>query len=156
MRYIARRLIRIAVEDIGLADPQALDIALNGLKAYEALGSPEGELGIAQVVIYLALAPKSNALYMAYKEASLDAEKTTHLMPPTHIINAPTKWMKQEGYASGYKYDHDEACAFSGQNYFPESFSGACYYNPVERGFERELAKRLAYFSKLKQKLAAE
>lgn len=150
VRYIARRLIRMATEDIGLSDPEALDIALNGLRAYEILGSPEGELAIAEVVIYLALAPKSNALYMAYKEALSDAEKSVHLMPPKHIINAPTAWMKREGFSSGYRYDHDEPNAHSGQNYFPDTFSGGTYYQPVERGFERELAKRLAYFLTLR------
>jgi len=150
VRYIARRLIRMATEDIGLADPQALDIAINGLKAYETLGNPEGSLAIAEVAVYLALAPKSNALYKAFSEATKEAEKTTHMPPPKHIINAPTKWMQKEGYAQDYKYDHDCEAAFSGQNYFPDSYTPNTYYSPVMRGFERELAKRLDYFSKLK------
>lgn len=151
MRYIARRLIRMAVEDIGLADPEAVTRALDGLKAYETLGSPEGDLAIAQVVMYLALAPKSNCSYMAFKAAKSDAEKSTQLMPPKHIVNAPTKWMENEGFGEGYQYDHDLPDAFSGQNYFPLGFEPAEYYVPVERGFERELTKRIAYFSKLKE-----
>lgn len=149
LRYIARRLIRMASEDIGLADPQALQIALNGLAAYEKLGSPEGDLAIAQVVIYLALAPKSNRAYTAFNDAKMHAEKTQSHAPPAHIVNAPTAWMKQAGFGAGYRYDHDEENGFSGQNYFPETTEAETYYTPVERGFERELAKRLAYFDKL-------
>lgn len=150
IRYLARRLIRMASEDIGLADPQALQIALNGLQAYETLGSPEGDLAIAQVVIYLALAPKSNRAYVAYGEAKEHAEKTTHLHPPAHIINAPTSWMKKVGFGEGYLYDPDQPKGFSGQNYFPDNIARHEYFTPVERGFERELAKRLAYFNKLR------
>lgn len=153
MRYIARRLVRMATEDIGLADPQALSIALDGLKAYETLGSPEGDLALAQVVIYLALAPKSNAAYVAFNEAKLDAEKSTHKMPPKHIINAPTRWMKDVGFGKGYQYDPDTPHGFSGQNYFPDELARKEYFHPVERGFERELQKRLAYFTKLRQEL---
>ncbi|MCE5295157.1 MAG: replication-associated recombination protein A [Chlamydiales bacterium] len=149
-RYIGRRLIRMASEDIGLADPQALQIALNGLAAYEKLGSPEGELALAQVVLYLALAPKSNSAYTAYNTAKAHAEQTHQYMPPAHIVNAATPWMKQAGFGEGYLYDHDQENGFSGQNYFPDSVSPQEYFTPIERGFERELAKRLAYFSKLK------
>lgn len=149
-RYIARRMIRMAVEDIGLADPQALGIALDGLKVYETLGSPEGELALAEVAIYLALAPKSNALYMAYKDAVRDAEKTSQYAPPPHIINPVTSWMQKQGFGAGYRYDHDEPDAFSGQNYFPDAVEPKEYYTPVQRGFERELEKRLAYFAKLR------
>ncbi len=156
IRYLSRRLIRMASEDIGLADPQALQIALNGLQAYETLGSPEGDLAIAQVVIYLALAPKSNRAYVAYGEAKEHAEKTTHLHPPAHIINAPTSWMKKVGFGEGYLYDPDQPKGFSGQNYFPDNIERQEYFVPVERGFERELAKRLAYFTKLRQEIQGE
>ena len=142
----------MASEDIGLADPQALTIAMDGLKAYEILGSPEGELALAQAAIYLALAPKSNACYVAYNNAKEDAEKTPHIMPPKHILNAPTKWMQKEGFGKGYKYDHDEESGVSSQEYFPEEIPRKEYYAPVERGFERELVKRLTYFSKLRKK----
>ncbi len=155
MRYIARRLIRMASEDIGLADPQALQVALNGLQAYETLGSPEADLVLAQVVIYLALAPKSNRTYVAFGEAKEHAEKTTHATPPAHIINAPTSWMKKVGFGQGYLYDPDQPKGFSGQNYFPESTNREEYYTPVERGFERELAKRLAYFTKLREEISS-
>src|SRR5439155_14573085 len=120
-RYLARRLVRMASEDIGLADPAALSIALDGLRAYEALGSPEGDLAIAQVVIYLSLAPKSNAIYTAFGEAKEDAINTSQHAPPMHIINAATSWMKQPGYGQGYAYDHDLPNAFSGQRYFPDA-----------------------------------
>jgi putative ATPase len=153
VRYIARRLIRMATEDIGLADPQALSTALDGLKAYETLGSPEGELAIAQVVIYLALAPKSNALYMAYKNAKELAEKSGQLAPPKHIINGVTKWMQKQGIGAGYQYDHDTENGFSGQTYFPEAIDNQELYTPVARGFERELTKRIAYFTKLRQEI---
>lgn len=152
VRYLARRLIRMASEDIGLADPQALQIALNGLAAYEKLGSPEGELAIAQVVIYLALAPKSNRAYVAFNEAKEHAEKTSQYAPPAHIINAPTAWMKKVGFGEGYLYDPDQEDGFSGQNYFPEQVVRQDYFAPVERGFERELTKRLAYFNSLRNK----
>lgn len=149
--YIARRLVRFAVEDIGLADPQALHQAMAAMQAYEFLGSPEGELALAQSVIYLGTAPKSNAAYMAYKAARRDASANGSLMPPKHILNAPTKLMKQEGYGAGYAYDHDAGDGFSGQNYFPEEMDRAHYYQPVERGFEREVKKRLDYWQKLRE-----
>jgi len=150
-RYIARRLVRFAAEDIGLADPQALVQALAARDAYEFLGSPEGELVLAQAVIYLGSAPKSNAAYMAFKAAQLAARETGSLMPPAHILNAPTKLMKQLGYGAGYAYDHDAADGFSGQNYFPDGMPRAEFYRPKDRGFERELAKRQAYWAKLRQ-----
>jgi putative ATPase len=148
--YIARRLIRFAVEDIGMADPQALVQANAAKDAYLMLGSPEGELAIAQSVIYLATAPKSNAAYMAYKAAVVDAKNNGSLTPPKHILNAPTKLMKDIGYKEGYIYDHDTPEAFSGQNYFPEKMSRREYYHPVERGFERDIKKRLDYWEKLR------
>ena len=149
-RYLARRITRMAVEDIGLADPQAQDICLQSWQTYERLGSPEGELAIAQAVTYLALAPKSNAAYLAYKAAVLDAKNTGSHPPPKHILNAPTDLMKDQGYGDGYAYDHDAEDGFSGQNYFPDGMKRPGYYVPVERGFERELSKRLAYFEKLR------
>jgi len=148
--YITRRLIRFASEDIGMADPQAMQQAIAAQTAYETLGSPEGELNIAQLVVYLATAPKSNALYTAYGAAGRDAKKSGSLMPPKHILNAPTKLMKDEGYGKGYEYDHDAAHGFSGQNYFPDNMQRASYYKPVERGFEREITKRMAYWEKLR------
>ncbi len=148
--YILRRLVRFAVEDIGLADPQALVQALAAKNSFEFLGSPEGELGIAQCVIYLATAPKSNAVYKALSEASRAATETGSLMPPMHILNAPTDLMKDLGYGSGYEYDHDTVEGFSGQNYFPDGMSRANYYMPADRGFERDIAKRLAYWQKLR------
>ncbi len=154
LRYIGRRLIRMATEDVGLADPSALSIALNGLQAYETLGSPEGELAIAQVVIYLSLAPKSNALYTAFKAAKEDAEKTSQHMPPAHLVNAATSWMQKEGFGKGYQYDHDLPHAYSGQRCFPDHVEAKEYYTPALRGFERELAKRLAYFCKLRDSLS--
>ncbi|HSF95886.1 MAG TPA: replication-associated recombination protein A [Thermohalobaculum sp.] len=147
-RYIARRVTRMAVEDIGLAEPEALRQCLSAWEAYERLGSPEGELAIAQAVIYLALAPKSNAAYVAYKTALKVAARTGSLAPPDHILNAPTKMMKEMGYGAGYEYDHDAEDAFSGQHYFPEGMARADLYHPVERGFEREMAKRMAWFAK--------
>lgn len=150
--YIARRLVRFAVEDIGLADPEALHQALAAKQAYEFLGSPEGELALAQAVIYLGTAPKSNAGYVAFKAAKRDAKNHGSLMPPKHILNAPTKLMKQEGYGAGYAYDHDAEDAFSGQDYFPEEMDRQEYYQPVERGFERELKKRQDYWAKLRAK----
>jgi putative ATPase len=149
-RYLARRITRMAVEDIGLADPQAQDICLQSWQTYERLGSPEGELALAQAVTYLALAPKSNAAYLAYKAAVLDAKNTGSHPPPKHILNAPTDLMKDQGYGDGYAYDHDAEDGFSGQNYFPNGMDRPGYYVPVERGFERELSKRLAYFEKLR------
>ena len=149
-RYLARRITRMAVEDIGLADPQAQEICLQSWQTYERLGSPEGELALAQAVTYLALAPKSNAAYLAYKAAVLDAKNTGSHPPPKHILNAPTDLMKDQGYGDGYAYDHDAEDGFSGQNYFPDGMKRPGYYVPVERGFERELSKRLAYFEKLR------
>jgi putative ATPase len=146
-RYIARRLVRFASEDIGLADPQALPHTLAAWDAYERLGSPEGDLALAQAVLYLGTAPKSNAAYTAYKAASRAAKETGSLMPPAHILNAPTKLMKSLGYGSGYAYDHDTEDAFSGQNYFPDGIDRFNFYQPVDRGFEREIAKRLNFWS---------
>lgn len=148
--FLARRLIRMASEDIGLADPQALPLAIAARDAYEHMGSPEGELSLAEVVIYLALAPKSNRTYTAYNQARELAKRTSHLSPPKIILNAPTKLMKQEGYSKGYRYDHEEESAFSGQNYFPDKLEKEIFYTPVERGFERELKKRIDYFNKLR------
>ena len=151
-RYLARRITRMAVEDIGLADPQAQAVCLQCWETYERLGSPEGELALAQAVTYLALAPKSNAAYVAYKAAMRSAEQTGSHPPPKHILNAPTQLMKNEGYGSGYDYDHDAEDGFSGQNYFPEGMDRPTYYSPVERGFEREMTRRLGYFSQLRAK----
>ncbi len=151
-RYIARRVTRMAVEDIGLADPQALPQAIAAWETYERLGSPEGELAIAQAVIYMASAPKSNAAYKAIGAARRAAKETGSLMPPKHILNAPTKLMKNLGYSAGYEYDHDAEDAFSGQDYFPEEMEREEFYNPPERGFERELRKRLDYWAKLREK----
>lgn len=146
--FLARRLIRMASEDIGLADPQALPLAVAARDTYEVLGSPEGELALAEVVVYLALAPKSNAIYTAFKEAQDIAAKTAHLDPPAIILNAPTSLMKQLGYGKGYLYDHDQPSGFSGQNYFPDTMERHSFYHPVERGFEREMKKRMEYFKK--------
>ncbi|MBA83488.1 replication-associated recombination protein A [Thalassobius sp. S69A] len=151
-RYLARRITRMAVEDIGLADPQAQSVCLHAWEIYERLGSPEGELALAQAVTYLALAPKSNAGYAGYKAAMRLAKKTGSAMPPKHILNAPTSMMKDQGYGDGYAYDHDAEDGFSGQNYFPDGVDRPALYQPVERGFERELQKRVAYFSKLRAK----
>jgi putative ATPase len=151
--YLARRLIRMASEDIGQADPQALPLAIAASEAYQMLGSPEGELSLAQVVIYLAMAPKSNATYVAYKQARNAATETTHLNPPYIILNAPTKLMGKLGYGKGYEYDPDTPEGFSGQNYFPDAMERQSFYHPVERGFEREMKKRLDYFSKLRKRL---
>lgn len=149
-RFIARRLARAAVEDIGLADPQALPQALAAWEAYERIGSPEGDLALAQCTIYLASAPKSNAAYNAFGEAMRSAKETGSLMPPKHILNAPTGLMKDIGYGAGYEYDHNAEDGFSGQDYFPDDIDRQTYYRPVERGFEREIAKRLEYWSKLR------
>ncbi|MEK9965555.1 MAG: replication-associated recombination protein A [Rhodospirillaceae bacterium] len=149
-RFVARRLARAAVEDIGLADPEALPHALAAWEAYERIGSPEGELALAQCVIYLATAPKSNASYKAFGAAMRMAKDTGSLAPPKHILNAPTRLMKDLGYGDGYAYDHDAEEAFSGQNYFPDGIDRARFYEPVERGFEREISKRLEYWSKLR------
>jgi putative ATPase len=150
--YILRRLTRAAVEDIGLADPQALVQALAAWDAYERLGSPEGELAVAQLVIYLASAPKSNAAYAAFGEARAMAGQTGSLMPPMHILNAPTGLMRKLGYGSGYVYDHATEEGFSGQNYFPDGTERREFYRPTERGFEREIKKRLEYWDKLRQR----
>ncbi len=151
-RYLARRITRMAVEDIGLADPQAQGICLQAWETYERLGSPEGELALAQAVTYLALAPKSNAGYVAYKAARKEAKRTGSEPPPKHILNAPTKLMKDQGYGKDYAYDHDAEDGFSGQNYFPEGLKRPVLYQPVERGFERELKRRLDYFVKLRNR----
>lgn len=148
--YVVRRLVRFAVEDIGMADPAALTQSLAAWDAYERLGSPEGELAIAQAVIYLATAPKSNAAYTAFKSSARAAKETGSLMPPMHILNAPTKLMKEIGYGKGYAYDHDTDEGFSGQNYFPPDMDRQEFYRPVERGFEREIKKRLDYWAKLR------
>lgn len=149
-RYLARRITRMAIEDIGLADPQAQTVCLHAWEIYERLGSPEGELALGQAVAYLALAPKSNAGYAAYKAALREARRTGSEPPPKHILNAPTKLMKEQGYGDGYAYDHDAEDGFSGQNYFPDGMKRPVLYQPVERGFERELKKRLDYFAKLR------
>jgi len=148
--YLARRVVRMAVEDIGLADPQALVICNAAKDAYDFLGSPEGELAIAQAVIYIATAPKSNAAYMAYGAAMRTAKEAGSLLPPKHILNAPTKLMQSEGYGDGYDYDHDAPEAFSGQDYFPDALGRQKFYDPPERGFEREIRKRLDYWAKLR------
>jgi putative ATPase len=150
--YIARRMTRMAVEDIGLADPQALPTCIAAWQAYERLGSPEGELALAQALIYLATAPKSNAAYTAYGAARRAAQETGSLSPPKHILNAPTALMQKEGYGAGYEYDHDTAEGFSGQDYFPDGMERQRFYDPPQRGFEREIRKRLEYWSKLRKK----
>ena len=149
-RYLARRITRMAVEDVGLADPQAHRVCLDAWETFERLGSPEGELALAQAIVYLALAPKSNAAYVAYKAARNAARQTGSKPPPKHILNAPTKMMKEQGYGAGYAYDHDAEDGFSGQNFFPDDMERTQFYTPVERGFERDLAKRVAYFAKLR------
>ena len=150
-RFLARRLVRMAVEDIGLADPQALVHARAAAETYEQLGSPEGELALANAVIYLATAPKSNAAYTAYKAATAVAKQAGSLTPPKTILNAPTKFMKSEGYGAGYAYDHDAPHAFSGQDYWPEALGRQHFYDPPERGFEREIRKRLEFWEKLRR-----
>ena len=154
--YIARRVVRMAIEDIGLADPQALVIANAAKDAYDFLGSPEGELAIAQAVLYVATAPKSNAGYVAYGAAKRVAKEAGSLLPPKHILNAPTNLMKDEGYGRGYAYDHDQEEAFSGQNYFPDALPRQTFYDPPERGFEREIRKRLDYWAKLRKERGGE
>ncbi|MBI1619183.1 replication-associated recombination protein A [Aquamicrobium zhengzhouense] len=149
--YIGRRLVRMAVEDIGLSDPQALVITNAAKDAYDYLGSPEGELALAQACVYLATAPKSNGVYVAFKAAMRTAKEHGSLRPPPHILNAPTKLMKAEGYGSGYRYDHDEPDAFSGQDYFPEALGRQKLYDPPDRGFEREIRKRLDWWAKLRR-----
>ncbi len=150
-RYLARRITRMAVEDIGLADPQAQSICLHAWEIYERLGSPEGELAIAQALVYLALAPKSNGAYVGFKAAMKLAKQSGSEPPPKHILNAPTSLMKDQGYGDGYAYDHDAEEGFSGQDYFPNGMKRPVLYQPVERGFERELKKRVEYFSKLRE-----
>jgi putative ATPase len=149
--YILRRLTRFAVEDIGLADPQAITQALAAWDTYDRLGSPEGDLAIAQLVLYLGTAPKSNAAYRAFSQAKQAAQKTGSLMPPKHILNAPTQMMKTMGYGKDYAYDHNSEDGFSGQDYFPDDMQRETYYDPPERGFEREIRKRLAYWDKLRR-----
>jgi putative ATPase len=155
-RYIARRLVRMAVEDIGLAEPTALQQAMAAWEAYERLGSPEGELALAQCVVFLATAPKSNAAYVAFKAAQRSARETGSLMPPMHILNAPTRLMKDIGYGKGYRYDPDTPEGFSGQDYFPTGLPRQEFYRPVERGFEREIRKRLDYWAKLRTRAGDE
>lgn len=150
-RFLARRLVRMAVEDIGLADPQALLHARAAAQTYEQLGTPEGELALANCVIYLATAPKSNAAYTAYKAAVRVAKERGSLTPPKTILNAPTKLMREEGYGANYAYDHDQPDAFSGQNYWPDALGRQRFYDPPERGFEREIRKRLEYWERLRQ-----
>ena len=151
-RFLARRITRMAVEDIGLADPQAQGVCLQSWETYERLGSPEGELALAQAVTYLALAPKSNATYVAYKAARNAAKQTGSEPPPKHILNGATSLMKDQGYGAGYAYDHDAEDGFSGQNYFPDTMNRPEFYVPVERGHERELKRRVDYFAKLRAK----
>ena len=150
--FLARRLVRMAIEDIGLADPEAVHQALAAKDTYDFLGSPEGELALAQATVYLATAPKSNAAYAAFGAASRRAKETGSLSPPKIILNAPTRLMKEQEYGSGYAYDHDEPEAFSGQNYFPEGMPRETYYDPPDRGFEREIRKRLEHWSTLRRK----
>ena len=151
--FIARRLVRMAVEDIGLADPQAVQQALAAKDTFDFLGSPEGELALAQATIYLATAPKSNGAYVAYKSAMKAAKAHGSVAPPKHILNAPTSLMADEGYGAGYQYDHDAPDGFSGQSYFPDTFKERpTFYDPPERGFEREIRKRLAYWEGLRKR----
>lgn len=155
-RYIARRLTRFSVEDIGMADPHALTQSIAAWEAYERIGSPEGELAIAQCVIYLATAPKSNAVYSAFKSSAKSAKEAGSLSPPKHILNAPTGLMKDIGYGDGYQYDHATEKGFSGQNYFPENMPREEFYQPVDRGFERDIGKRLEYWKKLRDRVLGE
>jgi putative ATPase len=148
--YIGRRLVRMAMEDIGLADPQALVVALAAKDAYDYLGSPEGELALAEATVYLATAPKSNAVYTAFSAATATAKQGGSLAPPKIILNAPTGLMRTEGYGEGYRYDHDQPDAFSGQDYFPEALGRQTFYEPPDRGFEREIRKRLDYWARLR------
>ena len=154
--FLGRRIVRMAIEDIGMADPQALVVANAAKDAYDFLGSPEGELAFAEAVVYLATAPKSNAVYTAFKAATQAAKKYGSLLPPKHILNAPTKLMTKEGYGEGYRYDHDEPDAFSGQDYFPEKMGRQRFYEPPDRGFEREINKRLDYWAKLRRERQGE
>ena len=150
--YIFRRLLRISIEDIGLANPESQRLILDSWNSYEKLGSPEGDIALAMSVILLSLSPKSNAVYLADKESQKFAKKYSSQQPPKHILNSPTKLMDTFGYGAGYKYDHDSKVGFSGQNYFPDGFRRPIFYYPVERGYERELKKRITYFSKLRNK----
>jgi putative ATPase len=152
-RFLARRITRMAVEDIGLADPQAQRLCLDAWATYERLGSPEGELALAEAVVYLALAPKSNAVYLAYGAARRAATRTGSLMPPKHILNAPTRLMKEQGFGEGYAYDHDTEAGFSGQDYFPEGMDRERFYRPTGRGRERELAERLDELDRMRARL---
>jgi putative ATPase len=154
-RYIARRLLRFASEDVGMADPQAMPQVLAGWETYERLGSPEGELAIAQVVLYLATSPKSNAAYAGYKSAMRSAKSTGSLAPPAHILNAPTKLMKDLGYGAGYAYDHDTEAGFSGQNYFPDGMPRESFYQPTDRGHEKRVADRLAHWAELRAQVSS-
>jgi len=153
--FLTRRLVRMAIEDVGLADPQALQQALAAKDAFDFLGSPEGELALAQATIYIATAPKSNAAYTAFAAATRRAKETGSLAPPKIILNAPTRLMKEQEYGAGYRYDHDEPEAFSGQNYFPDGMPRETYYDPPERGFEREVRKRLDYWARLRKERQA-
>ena len=150
MPVVYRRMARMAVEDIGLADPQAMGVTLQAWDLYERLGALEGELALAEALVYLATAPKSNAVYMAYNTAKGAAGETGSLMPPKHILNAPTQMMQNIGYGAGYQYDPDTEHGFSGQNYFPEEMQRRRFYTPVQRGFEREIQKRIEYWDKLR------
>jgi putative ATPase len=154
--YILRRMARMACEDIGMADPQALSITLAARDTFQFLGSPEGELAISQAIVYLATAPKSNAIYSAHKAAQKMAREKGSLSPPKHILNAPTSLMKREGYGKNYSYDHDAPNAFSGQDYFPEKLGRQQFYHPVDRGFEREVQKRLSYWARLREEYSKE
>lgn len=149
--YLGRRLVRMAAEDIGLADPHALPLAEAALASYSRIGSPEADLMLAEVAVYLALAPKSNALYTAFKAARKLAAETAAVPPPKHIMNAPTKLMAELGHGAGYAYDHDAPDGFSGQDYWPEALGRQALYQPVARGFEREMLKRMEYFAKLRK-----
>ena len=153
-RYLARRLTRFAAEDVGLADPSALTLALAAWEAYERLGSPEGELALAELVVHLAVAPKSNAVYAAFKAAIKSAKTTGSLMPPAHIRNAPTRLLRDLGYGKGYEYDHDTDDAFSGQNYFPDAMTRETFYAPTHRGAEGAIRARLADWSRLRESRA--
>ena len=155
-RYLARRITRMAIEDIGLADPEAVKQCLAAWETYERLGSPEGDLALGQAILYLALAPKSNASYKAFKGAMRAARETGSKAPPMHILNAPTRMMKEQGYGAGYAYDHGAEDGFSGQDYFPDGMDRLDLYHPVERGFERDLGERTAFFRKLRDKRRAE
>lgn len=155
-KFLARRIVRMASEDVGLADPTALQVTLNAWESFERLGSPEGELALAQAVVYLCLSPKSNAIYAAYTDAKACAEQTSHLPPPAMLRNAPSQISRDLGHGKGYIYDHDTPHGFSGQEYFPDQMTRKTFYTPVERGYEREMKKRLDYFSLLRKKISQE